>query len=211
MLPRPCRLTLLERLLAELAALERTEEELLTLLLRVPVLPVEALELERTEPEELTLELLRTLEEPLVLLLREALLEVVPEERTLELELPLVPLLRVLELEELTEPELRVDELLELLRVLCWAEVALLRVEEDVALDLVLEEEELPEDRTLEEDEPEPEDRLLLWLLRVEEELEEERVVCAIPSDAISERASTKAVVIVTNLFIASQFLRLTV
>lgn len=180
------------------------------MLLRVPVLPVEALELERTEPEELTLELLRTLEEPLVLLLREALLEVVPEERTLEL--PLVPLLRVLELEELTEPELRVDELLELLRVLCWAEAALLRVEEDVALDLVLEEEELPEDRTLEEDdEPEPEDRLLLWLLRVEEELEEERVVCAIPSDAISERASTKAVVIVTNLFIASQFLRLTV
>lgn len=203
---------MLERLLAELAALERTEEELLTLLLRVPVLPVEALELERTEPEELTLELLRTLEEPLVLLLREALLEVVPEERTLELELPLVPLLRVLELEELTEPELRVDELLELLRVLCWAEAALLRVEDDVALDLVLEEEELPEDRTLEEeDEPEPEDRLLLWLLRVEEELEEERVVCAIPSDAISERASTKAVVIVTNLFIASQFLRLTV
>lgn len=83
-------------------------------------------------------------------------------------------------------------------------------MEEDTALDLVPED-ELPEDLTLEEeDEPEPEDRRLLWLLRVEEELEEERV-CAIPSDAISERASTKAVVIVINLFIASQFLRLTV
>ena len=185
MLPKPCRLTLLERLLAELAALERTE-----------LLP----------PATLLLEELRTLEEEL--LLREALLELLPEDRTLE-EL-LLPLERVLELEELTVPLLRDDEVPELERVLCWAEDELLRLEEEMALDLVLED-ELPEDRTLEEDEPEPEDRLLLWLLRVEEELEEDRVVCAIPSDAISERASTKAVVIVINLFIASQFLRLTV
>ena len=163
---------------------ERTEEELLLALERTELLPPATL-----LPEE------RTLEELLPLPL-ERVLEVLPEDRTLEELLPL-PLERVL---ELTDPELR---------VLCWAEDELLRVEEDVALDRVLEE-ELPEDRTLEEDEPEPEDRLLLWLLRVEEELEEERV-CAIPSDAISERASTKAVVIVINLFIASQFLRLTV
>ena len=178
---------------------ERTDEELL-------------LALERTElllPAVLLLEELRTLEEELLPLLRVALLEVLPEDRTLE-EL-LLPLLRVLELEELTVPLLRLDdELEEPVRVFCWAEDALLRLEEDTALDRVLED-ELPEDRTLEEEEePEPEDRLLLWLLRVEEELEEERV-CAIPSDAISERASTKAVVIVINLFIASQFLRLTV
>ena len=185
---------------------ERTEEELLLALERTELLP----------PATLLLEELRTLEEEL--LLREALLELLPEERTLdELLLPedrtleelLLPLERVLELEELTVPLLRDDEVPELERVLCWAEDALLRLEEDTALDLVPED-ELPEDRTLEEDEPEPEDRLLLWLLRVEEELEEERV-CAIPSDAISERASTKAVVIVINLFIASQFLRLTV
>ena len=182
---------------------ERTEEELL-------------LALERTElllPATLLLEELRTLEEEL--LLREALLELLPEDRTLLEELLLrealllLPLERVEELEELTVPLLRDDEVPEPVRVFCWTEDALLREEEDTALDLVLED-ELPEDRTLEEDEPEPEDRLLLWLLRVEEELEEERV-CAIPSDAISERASTKAVVIVINLFIASQFLRLTV
>ena len=186
---------------------ERTDEELLLALERTELLP----------PATLLFEELRTLEEEL--LLREALLELLPEVRTLlELLLPedrtleelLLPLERVLELEELTVPLLRDDEAPELERVFCWAEDALLRLEEDTALDLVLED-ELPEDRTLEEEEePEPEDRLLLWLLRVEEELEEERV-CAIPSDAISERASTKAVVIVINLFIASQFLRLTV
>lgn len=169
---------------------ERTDEELLLALERTELFP----------PATLLLEELRTPEEELPL--REALEELLPEDRTLE-EL-LLPLLRVELL--LTEPLLREDEEPELLRVSCWAEDTLLRLEE--ALDLFAE--ELPEDRTLEEEEPEPEDRLLLWLLRVEEELEEERV-CAIPSDAISERASTKAVVIVINLFIASQFLRLTV
>ena len=187
---------------------ERTDEELLPALERTELLP----------PATLLLEELRTLEEELLPLLREALEELLPEDRTLEEEL--LPLERVaLEL-LLTEPLLRDDEepefTLPLLRWSCWVVVALLRLEEELlrleeetALDRVPEE-ELPEDRTLEEEEPEPEDRLLLWLLRVEEELEEERV-CAIPSDAISERASTKAVVIVINLFIASQFLRLTV
>lgn len=86
---------------------ERTDEELL-------------LALERTElllPATLLLEELRTLEELLELLLREALEELLPEDRTLE-EL-LLPLERVLELEELTEPLLREDELEEPLRVSC--------------------------------------------------------------------------------------------
>lgn len=178
----------------------------------------EADEDERTA-EELLPEELRTLEDELLLL--EALEALLPEElRTLEDELLLLEALEALLPEDRTLEEellLRDDEAPELERVFCWADDTLLREEEETPDERVLEEEETPDDLVLEEaleerveDEPEPEDRLLLWLLRVEEELEEERV-CAIPSDAISERASTKAVVIVTNLFIASQFLRLTV
>ena len=186
---------MLERLLV--LPEERTAVELLALLRELEALEAELL---RTL-EELLLPEERTADEE-VLLLREALVELLPEDRTLEEEL----LLRVLEL-LLTLPLLRVDDEEALLRVLCWAEEALLRVE--VALERLLA--LLPEERTLVEEEPEPEDRLLDWLLREEVELDEERV-CAIPSEARrKERASTEAVAIVRILFIASQFLRLTV
>lgn len=180
---------MLERLLV--LPEERTAVELLALLRELAALEAELLrtleELLRTL-EELLLPEERTADEE-VLLLREALVELLPEDRTLEEEL------------------LRVDDEEALLRVLCWAEEVLLRV--DVALERLLA--LLPEERTLVEEEPEPEDRLLDWLLREEVELDEERV-CAIPSEARrKERASTEAVAIVRILFIASQFLRLTV
>ena len=126
--------------------------------------------------------LLRVLLEPLTLeLLR--VLEELPEERTLEEALP--PLVRAL---ELTVPLLRVLE--ELLRVL------------EELTEPELREDELELLERVDEDEVE---------VRLEVELEEERVWATRSEARSMERAITETVAILRILFIASQYLRLTV
>ena len=126
--------------------------------------------------------LLRVLLEPLTLeLLR--VLEELPEERTLEE--ALLPLVRAL---ELTVPLLRVLE--ELLRVL------------EELTEPELREDELELLERVDEDEVE---------VRLEVELEEERVWATRSEARSMERAITETVAILRILFIASQYLRLTV
>ena len=167
----------------------------------------------RTDPLLLP-ELLRTLEELLLLeLLRTEELEL-PELLTLELEL--LPLERETELPLERETELleRLVELLERLAelllpverlVFCWLERT---AEEELRLLL---EELLPEDRTVEELLPEEREVELPEVERVEEPPLVERVWATISGAVSMDSAKTREAAIVINLLIASQILKLTV
>ena len=169
----------------------------------------------RTEPLLLP-ELLRTLEELLLLeLLRTEELEL-PELLTLELEL--LPLERETELlERLVELLERLAELLLPVErlVFCWlertAEEELRLLLEELLPELRTVEVLLPEDRTVEELLPEEREVELPEVERVEEPPLVERVWATISGAVSMDSAKTREAAIVINLLIASQILKLTV